>query len=234
MIGNFLKFGRVDLSRRGVIEEAKYEDLSINLVTLSRALLPDYYFTRKRNTKEINIDFRYIHNSMDNRKIENILENIIGSLYEEEKALLQINDKYCEAVLADAKKQVEGNTGYIELKFINLDGVFYGELLEKRGSPSNSITILNDGIIASDEVLIIAECLEADIKITNNTKSINVKDNKVGDFIKIDLKNKTVMSGSRHLNLDLYSDFFNLQKSTNNIIAKGCKVNIKYRKVVAL
>lgn len=234
MIGNFFKFGRVDLSKKGVIEKAEYEDLSINLVTLSRALLPDYYFTRKRNTKEINIDFRYIHNSMDNRKIENVLEDIIGSLYEEEKELLQINDKYCEAILVGAKKQVEGNTGFIELKFINLDGVFFGELLEKRGNSSRPITILNDGIIASDEAMIIAECLESNIKITNGPKSINVKNNKIGDFIKIDLKNKTVKSGNSHLNIDLYSDFFNLGKGSNNIIVKGCNVDIKYRKVVAL
>ena len=234
MIGSILKFGDIDLSKKGVIEKAEYEDLSINPITLSRALLPDYYYTRKRNIKEIGINFRYIHNSKDNRKIENILEYIIGSLYEEEKALLQINDKYCEALLIGAKKTVQVNTGFIELKFINLDGVFYGELLEKKGSSSKPITILNDGIIASDEVIIIAECLDTNIKITNGTKSINVKDNKVGDFIKIDLKNKTVKSGDRHLNMDLFSDFFNLKKGENNILANGCNVDIKYRKVVAL
>lgn len=234
MIGSLLKFGDIDLSKKGVIEKAEYEDLSINTITLSRALLPDYYYTRKRNIKEIDISFRYIHNSKDNRKIENVLEDIIGSLYEEEKALLQINDKYCEAVLIGAKKTVQVNTGFIELKFINLDGVFYGELLEKKGSSSKPITILNDGIIASDEVIIIAECLDTNIKITNGTKSINVKDNKVGDFIKIDLKNKTVKSGDRHLDVDLFSDFFNLKKGTNNIVLKGCNADIEYRKVVAL
>lgn len=234
MIGSILKFGDIDLSRIGVIEKAEYEDLSINPIMLSRALLPDYYYTRKRNIKEIDINFRYIHNVKDNRKIENILEDIIGSLFEKEKDLLQINDKYCDAVLIGAKKSVQVNTGFLELKFINLDGLFYGELLEKSGEFSETIIIKNDGIIATDNVYIVAECLEPKIKITNESKSITVRDNKIRDFITIDLKNKTVKSGDRHLYVDLFSDFFNLKKGENNILANDCNVVIKYRKVVAL
>jgi len=229
--GNYLRFGSFVLSDLGVVEHAEYENLSIDVLTLERALLPPEYFATKRNFKSISVQFRYIHNTIKIREIEKKLDSIIGQLHNIGLEWLVINDLRCNAVLAKAKRNVVGNTGVIDLEFINVNGLFYGE--HKIESVSTSLTI--DTLIPTDHFIIYAKPTVANASVThvNSGKKITLVD---APLKEIELNNyrKTAMTGGVHVGITLDSEFFKLDNGVNTFSFTGMTAKIGYREVVAL
>lgn len=235
MIGNKLTFGSVTLNsfnavKRGTIEKAEYDSLSIELISLAKTLLPDEYLTYKHTWKSITVDYRLIVNYHDIRRLENELDDIIGSLHRQKKAELNINGNTCNAFLLKANKSVLNNSGYIELEFINFDGLFFSE--EKTVNFGRVFN--NTGKKETSRAKLEITPTSNIVKVSKNGSNIIVQNAPLNAKLVIDLENKTVISGGVHQALDLKSDFFVIDYGNNTISITGGTGVIKYREVKAL
>ena len=117
----------------------------------------------------------------------------------------------------------------MNLKFVNLDGLWYGE--EKSGK----LTIDNQGIISTDF---------ATISIVPSAPNVTLKDGK-GHALKmtalnttspivINLENKIATQNGKHVELSTDSRFFSFEKGKTTMIVTGGATNTIYREVVAL
>ncbi|MFM1525274.1 MULTISPECIES: phage distal tail protein [Helcococcus] len=232
MIGSRLKFGNVDLSKKTIIEQATYEKLSIVHNTFSRTLRPDVYRNSKRNVKQINIEARYISDTTDMRKVEKELEKIIAELKYEELKELNINEKYCKAVLSEADYSVLGHTALLNLTFINYDGLFYSKVKNVKLTDK----LVNEGVDDTEYVVFEITPNKKNVTLTHITSGnkIILPDVSVGNKVFIDLETKTVKQNSRHVKMDSLSDFFVVKKGTNEFKIEGGNVEVKIREVLAL
>lgn len=219
--------GSVKLHDLGTIEKIEYNNLSNNILYLERALRPPVIQGRKRELKEVTVSIRVIS---DTRQIsKKKIDEIVGLSYSESPFLFNKNGKFCNAILEEAESELFFQNGLLVLKFINMDGVWYGE--EKT---TTSLSITNNGVIATDNVIVKVAPTGTDLTLKNGLgKSIIAKLYNTME-VTIDLKNKTIMQAGKHVELDLSSNFFELQKGANSWSITGGTATVIYREVVAL
>lgn len=232
MIKRRFIFGKVDLTDKGILETVKYSNLSISHNVFERTNKPSIYRNSKRNEKEVSVNFRIITDTTNPIEIENQMDKIVADLKYEDYAELNLSDKFCRAVLSSAENTVYGNTGLMELIFVNYDGLFYSS--EKTIQLKNKIE--NNGVDDTDNVIFeinpyLNKVTLAHITTGNKIIMLDVKPN---ETVYVNLETKTVKQNTRHVKLDSLSDFFVLRKGINNFALNGGTCTVKVREVVAL
>ncbi|MFM1581407.1 distal tail protein Dit [Helcococcus bovis] len=204
----------------------KVEDIRRPLVSVSNTYydLPGkegaYFLKRKLNSKPVEVDIRLIE-EVFNKNINETKDILLSSLLVESPKKLELKDykdRYEMAILdGEIDFQKFLNTGFITLKFINPDGVFYSK--EEYKSLNNIGNLKAPfklrGQISKELVTITNnKTLE---KITINTSGMINKTIEVDTGLEaVYIDNKNAM---RYVFLD--SDFFYLSKGENSIKLEG-------------
>ena len=233
--GHKIKFGDIDFDEYGYVEEVETENLSSSLLWFERALLPPKLQGRKFELKEVNVQIRIVDKSLlydDYRKVEKLNEELVGLVFTKETRLLQWNYKFSDAVLINADSEsTRRNTKLLNLTFIVVEGIWYGE--EKSATLDSSFS--NQGIIDTSKAIMTIRPNNDTVVLKDGKGNILTFDNlsTTLDLI-VDLQNKTAKQAGVHVQINLASDFFEIKKGTNLISITGGTGSIKFREVIAL
>ena len=228
MIKNEVRIGEIELHKLGTIETIEYSKLSSDILYHEIANRQPRVKGRNRQLKEVSLKIR-IHDKSSRAETKKQIDEIVGLSFSDSPISLIENGKYCRAILADADDEYTFKNGLLNLKFVNLDGLWYGE--EK----SSKLTIENQGIISTDF---------ATISIVPSALNVILKDGK-GHMLKmtalnttspiaINLENKTVTQNGKHVELSTDSRFFSFEKGKTIMIVTNGATNTTYREVIAL
>ena len=228
MIKNEVRIGDIELHKLGTIETIEYSKLSNDILYHEIANRQPRVQGRKRQLKEVSLKIR-IHDTSSRAETKKQIDEIVGLSFSDSPISLIENGKYCRAILTDAEDEYTFKNGLLNLKFVNLDGLWYGE--EKSGK----LTIDNQGIISTDF---------ATISIVPSSPNVTLKDGKghalkmtalnTTNAIVIDLENKTVTQNEKHIELSTDSRFFSFEKGKTIMIVSNGATNTTYREVIAL
>lgn len=228
MINNEVIINGTQLHKLGTIESIEYSKLSNDILYHEIANRQPRVKGRKRQLKEVTLKIR-IHDKSSKAETKKQIDEIVGLSFSDSPISLVENGKYCRAILTDAEDEYTFKNGLLNLKFVNLDGLWYGE--EKSGK----LTIDNQGIISTDF---------ATISIMPSAPNVMLKDGK-GHALKmtalnttsaiiIDLENKTATQNGKHVELSTDSRFFQFEKGKTIMIVTNGATNTTYREVIAL
>lgn len=228
MIKNEVRIGDIELHKLGTIETIEYSKLSNDILYHEIANRQPRFQGRKRQLKEVSLKIR-IHDKASRAETKKQIYEIVGLSFSDSPISLIENGKYCRAILEEAEDEYVFKNGLLSLKFINLDGLWYGE--EKSGK----LTIDNQGIISTDfaTISIVPSALNVTLK-DGKGHALKMNALKTTSAIIIDLENKTATQNGKHVELSTDSRFFSFEKGKTAMLVTNGATNTIYREVIAL
>lgn len=229
--GHKATFNGIDLNSLGTVEVADFDRLSINLEYYERAEAVNKLAAVYHKNKAGIIGLRIYRKKRDIREIEKECEKIIGLLHTKENTFFSIDNKLGYGLITNAKYTSSHLWGYIEFEVINELGVWLAQ--EKTQSLPAAINV--GGIADTKDFYIEITPAQNNIKITNNSKAINLLNvYDLNNKIIIDFRNKVAKQNGQHVELSLDSMFFDLNLGSNTITIEGGSGQIKWNEVVSL
>lgn len=227
MLGQKFVFDRHEISRYGIVEKAYYPPFSSELLFEDRAKKPPIYKGRKYTNKPVTINFRIIDNTWNPRKIETEVRRIVSLLYSEDPKLLQLNNRYAWAILDDIDYEVYGNTAYMKIIFIVIDGrwmsgvkrINFGEVFSLKGT------------LPTDEIVVKVKGSKSPILIKYKDKKIEIDNYIENKEVIIDMKNRLVVQDGKYVPVTLDSDYFELDNNELITIESNSDGHVEVREV---
>lgn len=219
----------IKLHELGTVEDVLYNNLSNTLLYHDIAEKQSIYRKRKRELKEVTVLLR-ITDKDTRPETETKIDEVVGLSFSDSPFLFEVNGRFCQAILAEADREMLAKNGLIEFLFINLDGLWYGEEIT-----TTNLTIVNNGKVASERIVFELLPTASPVVLKNGLGDVvTIETKSTTRPVTVNMEDMTIKDGEVHVPIDINSSLFILEKGSNTFTLTNATATIKYREVIAL